>query len=111
MYAEIEQRFRQIKGMNTKFGFLTQVEYLRNAENDPSINEAIDTLCVVYDEIISQDLKQEVQSFRRRLHSYEEITSTEVNNWGAIKLLQWIVKWGYIESLSNLATALRSGCF
>ena len=77
MYAEIEQRFQQIKAMNTTFGFLTQVEYLRNASNAPGIDEAIDTLCDVYmyDEIISQDLKNEVHSFRRRLSSYEENNS------------------------------------
>ena len=106
LHDEIEQRFRQINGMNTKFGFLTQVAYLRNAENDPSIDGAIDKLCDVYDEINSHDLKNEAQSLLRRLSSYEEITSTEVENWGAIELLQWIVKWGYTESLSNLAIAL-----
>lgn len=31
----------------------------------------------------------------------------EVNNWGAIELLQWIVKWEYTDSLSNLVTALQ----
>ena len=40
-HTEIEQRFRQVKRMNTKFGFLAQVDYLRNAANDPSIDEAI----------------------------------------------------------------------
>ena len=94
LYAEVEQRSQQIKGMNIKIGFLTQLDYLRNAANDQRIHESIDTLCEVYDEIIAQDLKNEVQSLRRRLRSYEEITSTEVNNWGAIELLQWLVKWG-----------------
>ena len=36
LYAEIEQRFQQVKGTYAKFGFLTQVEYLRNDANDPS---------------------------------------------------------------------------
>ena len=92
LQAEIEQRFQQVKGINARFGFLTQVEYLRNDANDQRINEAIDSLCQTYDEIISPDLKNEVQSLRRRLSSYEEITSTKVDNWGAIELLQWTVK-------------------
>jgi len=85
LYAEVEQRSQQIKGMNVKCGFLTQVDYLRNAANDQRIHESIDTLCEVYDEIIAQDLKNEVQSLRRRLRSYEEITSREVNNWGPVE--------------------------
>ena len=107
LHAEIEKRFQQVKGINARFGFLTQVDYLRNDANDPRINESIDSMCQTYDEINSPDLKNEVHSLRRRLSSYEEITSTKVNDWGAIELLQWIVKWGYTESLSNLSIALR----
>jgi len=83
------------------------VEYLRNASNDPRIHKAVDTLCELYDEIISQDMKNEIQSLRRRLSSYEEIILTEVNNWGANELLQWSAKWGYTESLCNLAILFR----
>lgn len=56
------------------------MEYLINAANDLSIDETIYTLYEVYDEIVSEDLKNEIKSVRRRLSSYEEITSTEVNN-------------------------------
>src|SRR6218665_662968 len=89
--------------MNAKFGFLTQDLEMQQ------MNRVLmkQLMCEAYDEIISRDLKDEVQTLRRRLSSYQEITPTEVNNWGAIELLQWIVKWGYTKCLSNLAVALR----
>lgn len=64
--------------------------------------------CVRYNyEGIYQDVKMKFNLFHEFLAVMRKYTSKEVNNWGAIELLQWIVRRGNTESLSKLDSELQ----
>ena len=79
-----------------------------NPERTELIEQKIDALVVIYDELDGAELKTEVGRFRRYIKSSNE--NNQViggENLTALGVLQWMVKWGFTESLPNLSIVIR----
>ena len=109
---EISQRFQQINTIYERFGF-TQFTILMDGEQDEFIFQRIDTFVEMYDEISANELKTEISRLRRHVESARQRNQALEGNdakdkdVSALALLQWIVKWGFQESLPNLTVVLR----
>lgn len=106
---EISRRFQQINTIYERFGF-TQFTMLMNGDQDEFIYERIDAFTEVYDEVSGNELKTEISRLRRHVHCARERNQALGDNnedVTALTLLQWIVKWGFQESLPNLTVVLR----
>ena len=99
LWEEINRRFDQMHMINQRFGF-TQFSILMNPERTELIEQKIDALVAIYDELDGAELKTEVGRFRWYIKSYNE--NNQViggENLTALGVLQWMVKWGFTESL------------
>ena len=107
LWEEINRRFEQIHIINQRFGF-TRFSILMDPDRTEFIEQRIDALVAIYDELDGAELKIEVCRFRRHVKSFDE--NNQViggENFTAIDVLQWMVKWGFTESLPNLSIVLR----
>ena len=93
--------------INQRFGF-TQFSSLMDPDRTEFIGQRTDALVAIYDELDGVELKTEVGRFRRHVKSSDEnnhvIGGKDIT---ALDLLQWMVKWGFRESLPNLSIVLR----
>ena len=67
-----------------------------NPDRTEFIEQRIDALVAIYDELDGAELKIEVCRFRRHVKSFDE--NNQViggENFTAIDVLQWMVKWGF----------------
>ena len=104
---EINKRFEQIDTINKKFGFL-QLEIIMDTNRDKFIEQSINALADVYNEVDGDELKLEIHRLRRYvLVSRNNNQGVICGNCTILVLLQWMVKWGFIESLPNLIIAIR----
>lgn len=104
---EINKRFEQMDTINKRFGFL-QLEIIMDKNQDKFVEQSIDALADVYNEVDGDELKLEIPRFRRyMLISRDNNQSISCGNCTVLALLQWIVKWGFIETLPNLIIANR----
>ena len=107
LWEEINRRFEQMHIINQRFGF-TQFSILMDPDRTEFIGQRIDALVAIYDELDGVELKTEVGRFRRHVKSSDEnnqvIGGKDIT---ALDLLQWMVKWGFRESLPNLSIVLR----
>ena len=107
LWEEINRRFDQMHMINQRFGF-TQFSILMNPERTELIEQKMDALVAIYDELDGAELKTEVGRFRRYIKSSNE--NNQViggENLTALGVLQWMVKWGFTESLPNLSIVIR----
>ena len=71
-------------------------------------NKASNALADVYNEVDGDELKLEIHRLRRYvLVSRNNNQGVICGNCTILVLLQWMVKWGFIESLPNLIIAIR----
>ena len=104
---EINKRFEQMDTINKKFGFL-QLEIIMDTNRDKFIKQSINALADVYNEVDGDELKLEIHRLRRYvLVSRNNNQGVICGNCTILVLLQWMVKWGFIESLPNLIIAIR----
>ena len=78
-----------------------------DANRDKFIEQSIDALADVYNEVDGDELKLEIHRFRRYvLVSRDNNRNVSCGNCTILVLLQWMVKWGFIESLPNLTMSI-----
>lgn len=98
---EMTGRFNQIEHVNALFGFLS-LEQLQE-ENDPHLTSKIEQLCSFYDEIDASNFKDEIKRMRQHIQPFK----ADIQKLNVCGFLQWIVKWGLVESFPNIVLSLR----
>ena len=108
LHQEMQERTGHMMGVNTMFGFLTNMEYFMDSNKDEDIDSAIDLLTSTYTDIIAEGFKNEVRRVRRHITSFKMQTGEAVDDWNALNFLQWLVKCGHETSFPNLLVSLRT---
>jgi hypothetical protein len=101
---ELETRGRAMKDILHTFCAIQPVPLI--SASDEEVRSTVARLAAVYDELSNEDLRMEIPRLRRHLQA-AEISLEEAQHWTALQVLQFIIKWDFVESLPNLTLALK----
>ena len=103
LLREIEDRFKRLKDLNDRFGFLLDVERLLADGNEAKLRESCTRVGDFYNsDIDGKELFDEVLDCRMLLRSREEINIQHPQ-----ELLSFIVQYGGADVFPNLRVAIQ----